>query len=229
MRTYLLMLFLTVLSAASVAQNCPDIADESHHQLLYSNSEVRVFLLELPRLAATDAHCHSHPYFYVVAGEGRTSTTPEGQVTFSHDWRGGETRFILLPAKHTTRNEGINLYREVVVESLRPIQYHPLDGNYDSDELAGDPGSTRPTWTLTTARGPLSVSKTQLAPGADYVPQAPHTVLIALTDLQLKRDREGLPAQSVDMNAQDVQVFSGETARITNTGSHTGRFITVEF
>jgi hypothetical protein len=50
------------LSASAQSSSCLDVADEPHHQLLYSNQDVRVFLLELPRLASTEPHCHSHPY-----------------------------------------------------------------------------------------------------------------------------------------------------------------------
>src|SRR2546423_8010221 len=80
------------LCAHAQTSTCLDVADETHHQLLYSNENVRVFLLELPRLASTEPHCHSRSYFYVIPGESRSSTTPDGQATFSHDWRGGETR-----------------------------------------------------------------------------------------------------------------------------------------
>jgi hypothetical protein len=61
-RIVLLAIALT-LSAYAQSSACLDVADESHHQLLYSNQEVRVFLLELPRLASTEPHCHSHAYF----------------------------------------------------------------------------------------------------------------------------------------------------------------------
>jgi hypothetical protein len=235
MKPYFTRLGLLLISAAftlsvqAQTTTCLDVADEPHHQLLYSNHDVRVFLLELPRLASTEPHCHAHSYFYVVTGEGRSSTTPEGHATFSHDWRGGETRFVYSPAKHVIRNEGINPYREVVVESLRQVQYRALDGNYDTDELAGDLGSTKPTWTISAVRGPLAVSKTQLAPGADTTPQGAGQVLIALTDLQLKREREGMPAQTVELNAQEVRVLSGDTLKLTNTSPHSAKFITVEF
>src|SRR6266849_2098295 len=219
-----------VLTTAAHDQtsSCLDLADESHHQLLFSNQDVRVFLLELPRLANTDPHCHAHSYFYVIPGEGRSSTTPEGHATFSHDWHGGETRFVFSPVKHVIRNEGINPYREVIVETLHQVQYRHLDGNYDSDELARDLGSTKPTWTISGVRGNLAVSKTQLAPGADFTPQGASQVLIALTDLQLKREREGMPAQNVELSAQEVKVLSGDTTKLTNTGSHPAKFITVE-
>ncbi len=230
----LTLVVLTILAALTVTtqaqtSSCLDIADEPHHQLLYSNQDVRVFQLELPRLASTQPFCHSHSYFYVVPGEGRSSTTPEGQATFSHDWRGGETRFVFSPLKHVIRNESINTYREVVVESLHQIQYHPLDGNYDTDELPGDLGSTKPSWTISAVRGNLAASKTQLAPGADFTPQGASQVLIALTDLDLKRERDGMPAQNVELSAQEVKVLTGDTIKLTNTGSHPAKFITVEF
>ena len=220
---------LLAVAAHAQSSTCLDLADESHHQLLFSNHDVRVFLLELPRLASTEPHCHSHSYFYVIPGEGRSSTTPEGHATFSHDWHGGETRFVFSPVKHVVRNEAINAYREVIVESLHQVQYRPLDGNYDTDELPGDPGSTKPTWTISAVRGNLAVSKTQLAPNADFTPQGAGQVLIALTDLQVKREREGVPPQNIELSAQEVKVLSGDTIKLTNTGSQPAKFITVEF
>lgn len=226
----LAILFLSVaFGAQAQTSSCLDVADEPHHQLLYSNQDVRVFLLELPRLGSTDLYCHSHSYFYVVPAEGRSSTTPEGQATFSHDWHGGETRFIYGPVKQVLRNEGINPLRLVVVESLHRVEYKPFDGNYDTDELAGELGSAKPTWTISTTRGPLGASKTQLAPGADCIPLGAGQVLIALTDLDLKREREGLPAQAIDLSANEVQVLSGGTVKLTNTGARSAKFITVEF
>ena len=226
----LLSLFAAfALSAPAQTSNCLDVADEPHHQLLYSNQDVRVFLLELPRLASTELFCHSHSYFYVVPAEGRSSTTPEGQATFSHDWHGGETRFIYAPVKQVVRNEGINPYRQIVVETLHRVEYKPFDGNYDTDEIAGDLGSAKPSWTISATRGPLGASKTQLAPGADHIPMGTGQVLIALTDLELKREREGLPAQTIDLSAKEVQILSGGTVKLTNTGARPAKFITVEF
>jgi hypothetical protein len=105
MKRYFAVLLLISAAIAAPAQTstCLDLADEPHHQLLFSNQDVRVVLLELPRLASTEPHCHAHPYFYVIPGEGRSSTTPEGHATFSHDWHGGETRFVFSPVKHVVR------------------------------------------------------------------------------------------------------------------------------
>jgi hypothetical protein len=229
---FLLVGFVALLSALTVSAqtpSCLDVADEPHHQLLYSNADVRVFLLELPRLAATDPHCHSHSYFYVVTADSETSTTPEGHATFSHYWRAGETRFIYNPTKHVERNENANTFHEVIVETLKRVPYDPLDANYDSDEIVGDLGNVKPTWTASATRGALTVARVQLAPDAIYRPNGAGQVVIALTDLELKRDHDGLPRQKIELNAQDVQVLTGETAKLTNTGTNSAKFIIVEF
>lgn len=65
-----LLLIASALLVPAQAQTATwlDVADEPHHQLLFQNQDARVFLLELPRLASTQSHCHSHPYLYIVAG-----------------------------------------------------------------------------------------------------------------------------------------------------------------
>ena len=104
----------------------------------------------------------------------------------------------------------------------------PLDGNYDTDELAGDLGSAKPTWTISRARK-FSCLQDSTGAGADFTPQGASHVLIALTDLQFKWEREGMPAQNVELSAQEVKVLSDDTTKLTNTGSHPAKFITVEF
>src|SRR5215467_13960795 len=87
--------FGTLANAQS--SNCLDVADEPHHQLLFQNEAVRVFVLELPRLAATQSHCHSHPFLDVITGEGRSTNTLAGRGGMSHDWVGPEARFFYPP------------------------------------------------------------------------------------------------------------------------------------
>ena len=220
-----------VLNVQAQATNCTDVGNERYHQLLMETQDARVFLLELPRLASTQAHCHSHPYFYVVAGEGSSSNTPDGGVTYSHQWHSAEARFVYGPVKHVVHNEGINIYREVIVESKRQIQFNPLDGNYDTDVLVGDLGSTKPTWQISATRGALTATKVQLAPGASFPMGSPNHVLIALSDLSLQNKREGMPtAESIELNQQDVHVFrGGQSEELTNEGARAARFIVVEF
>ena len=45
------MFVVTVAGVANAqSASCLDVADESHHQLIFQNQDVRVFVLELPRL-----------------------------------------------------------------------------------------------------------------------------------------------------------------------------------
>jgi len=69
-------MFLVTVAGVATAQSasCLDVADESHHQLLFQNQDVRVFVLELPRLAATQSHCHNRPYLDIVATEAKVQT-----------------------------------------------------------------------------------------------------------------------------------------------------------
>jgi len=162
-------MFLVTVAGVATAQSasCLDVADESHHQLLFQNQDVRVFVLELPRLAATQSHCHYRPYLDIVATDGKSSDTLEGRAGVSRDWDGPEAHFIYSPTQHVVRNESMMTYRELIVETMHPANYQPSDGNYDTDLFPADLGTVKPSWTVSFTRGALTASKSQLAPGAE--------------------------------------------------------------
>lgn len=227
-----LLLIASALLVPAQAQTatCLDVADEPHHQLLFQNQDARVFLLELPRLASTQSHCHSHPYLYIVAGPGRSSNTVDGHAAMTRDWNGPEARFIYPPMTHVIRNEFINPYRELIVETMHGLEYNSLDGNYDGDLFPGDFGDAKPTWTVSFSRGSLTASKTQLAPGAELSVSSPNHVLLALTDLELHKQGADGPDQSIQLGAQEVKILPGGSEfKLTNSGSRPARFILVEF
>jgi hypothetical protein len=227
---WLLAIGPCILSPGAHAADCLDAADESHHQVLYQNEDARILLLELPRIASTQAHCHTHPYLYVVTGESRSSTTPEGKATFSHDWNAGEARFIYSPVRQVVRNELMIPFREVIVETLHSVQYDPLDPSDDRNLFPGDLGSAKPTWTVSFTRGDLTASKTQLAPGDDATFASTNHVLIALTDVKLQRTMEKAGPDELDLNAQEVRILpGGPELKLTNSGPHSATFILIEF
>ncbi|MCU1270978.1 MAG: hypothetical protein JWN74_2272 [Acidobacteriaceae bacterium] len=220
--------YLVPLSAQTAG--CLDAADESHHQLFYENEDARVLLLELPRIASTQPHCHAHPYLYIVTGESKSSTTPEGKATFSHDWNGPEARFVYRPVKQVIRNESMIAFREVIVETLHSVHYDPLEVSYDTDLFPGDLGSAKPTWTVSFTRGDLTAFKTQLAPGDNATFGSPNHVLIAVTDVKLQRTSAETAPQELELNAQEVHMLSGGSQfKLTNAGSHSATFILIEF
>jgi hypothetical protein len=141
---FLLAALLLAQTGQAQVRGCPDAADEPHHQVLFQNAYARVLLLDLPRLSATASYCSIHPYLYVVTGSGRSSSTVEGQGTMSHDWAGGEARFIYTPMQHIIRNESGSTYRELIVETLRDAAYDTDAGNLDMDLFPAGLGSTKP-------------------------------------------------------------------------------------
>ena len=227
---WLLAIRLYVGPPGAHGGECLDAADESHHQLLYQNADARVLLLELPRIASTQPHCHAHPYLYIVTGESRSSTTPEGKATFSHDWNAGEARFIYSPVKQVIRNESMIPFREVIVETLHSVQYNPLDPSYDTDLFPGDLGSAKPTWTVSFTRGDLTAFKTQLAPGDDATYGNSNHVLIAISDVKLQRTREKAGPDELELDAQEARILpGGSQLKLTNAGSHSATFVLIEF
>ncbi len=227
---WLLAFGLYLVPTVAFAGECLDAADESHHQLLYENADVRVLLLELPRIAGTQPHCHAHPYLYVVTGDSRSSTTPEGKATFSHDWHAGEARFIYSPVKQVIRNESMIPFREVIMETLHSVQYNPLDPSNDRDLFPGDLGSAKPTWTVSFTRGDLTAFKTQLAPGDDATFGSANLVLIAITDVKLQRTSQKTTAEEIELKAQEVRILPSDSEfKLINSGSQSAIFILIEF
>jgi hypothetical protein len=227
---WLLATATCVVPIRAHAAECLDASDESHHQVLYENSDARVLVLELPRIASTQPHCHAHPYLYVVTGESKSSTTPDGKATFSHDWSAGEARFIYSPAKQVIRNESMIPFREVIVETLHSVQYNPLDPSDDRDLFPGDLGSAKPTWTVSFTRGDLTAYKTQLAPGDDASFGSSNYVLIAITDVKLQRSKEKADPDEITLDAQETRILpGGSPLKLTNSGSHPATFIVIEF
>jgi hypothetical protein len=127
------------------------------------------------------------------------------------------------------RNESINPYRELIVETLHDVQYNPLDGNYDGDLFPSDLGDAKPTWTVSFSRGALTASKTQLAPGAELSIPGTNHVLLALTELELKQAGNE-SAEILQLSAQEVRILPGGSAfKLTNATQRPAKFILVEF
>jgi hypothetical protein len=230
MRLAFALFLLCGAFASAQSGACLDVADESHHQLVFQNESVRVFILDLPRLAATESHCHSHPFLDVVVSEGRSSNTLQGRSGISHDWVGPEARFFYPPMQHVVRNESNSVYRELIVETLRQANYESQGGNYDVDLFPSDLGSTKATWTVSFSRGALTASKSQLAPGAEIAISGAGHVLLALTDLDLRTQVPGKPAEELHLSTQEVRILpAGSSLTLANAAKDAAKFVLVEF
>lgn len=226
-RLAIAVLLVLGLSASLQAQSasCLDAADEPHHHVIFENSRVRVLMLELSRIESTQAYCYSHPYVYIVLGEGKSSTTAEGKGTFSHDWYGSETRLVYAPEKQVVRNESGVPFRELVVELLHGVRYNAWENRYDDDLFPGDLGTVKPNWTVSFTRGGVMFTKVQVAAGSDYS-MSGH-LLVALTDLDLRSKADG---SELTVAAQDTSELTRASHRLfTNAGSNPARFIVIDF
>ncbi|MBV9183516.1 MAG: hypothetical protein JO356_19610 [Acidobacteria bacterium] len=220
------------LPALGQSAKCLDASAESHHQVLYESQGARVLLLDLPRIASTQPYCYARPYLFVVTGAGKSSSTPEGSATYSHDWNGPEARFIYTPLKHVLRNESMVPFRAVIVETFHQVDYDPMQGNYDVDLFPSDFGSVKPTWTVSFTRGTIGASKTQLAPGdsTSVVGTNSYHLLIALTEVSLAKESPGGVVEQLQLGTQEVRMLPpGPAFQLSNEASQPARFVMIEF
>ncbi len=215
---------------AAQTTKCMDVSEEPHHHLIFDDKNVRVFSLELRRLESTLPHCHSHAYLYIVTGESSIATTREGEGTFSKDLRTGDARFIYPPVKHVVRNDMNTAHRQIVIESLRTIQRQIFEWNYDTDEFPSETDPHKPTWSVSFSRGGLTAIKSQLAAGDHVTINKPDHLLIALSELELKKEIQDKPPSIFKLaQGEAVMLPGGSTATLTNSGRESALLVTVEF
>lgn len=225
MRSLILGLFLVAVSTSAYSQSaiCRDAADEPHHRIVLESAQVRVLMLELPRIASTESFCYAGAYVYIALGEGRSSITPDGKGTFSRDWRGSEAQIVHQPQQQVIRNESGNTFRELVVELRRGVEYDAMIDYSAPDMFPPDLGSVKPTWAVSFVAGGVKFSRVQLAAGeAIRVNRAQH-LLVALNDVTM----EQTGAQTVSLGTQEFT--SVNAGALTNTGHDTARFILIEY
>jgi hypothetical protein len=225
MRNLILGLLLVTLCTSAYSQSviCRDAAEEPHHRVVLESAQVRVLLLELPRIASTDSFCYAGPYVHIALGEGRSSMTAEGKGTFSRDWRGAEAQIVYQPQQQVIRNESGNTFRELVVELRRGADYDPMIDYSAPDMFPPDLGSVKPTWAVSFVAGGVKFSRVQLAAGEVIRVNRAQHLLVALNELTM----EQAGTQIISLNAQDFTNVNAGT--LTNTGRDTARFIVIEY
>jgi hypothetical protein len=225
----LLALSLCVGTVSGQSMPCRDAAEESHHQVVLETAQIRVLLLELPRIASTEAYCYAYPYVYIVLGEGKSSTITEANGTFSHGWNGSEARLVHNPQKQVVRNESGQTFREAIVELRRGVEYHAFADTYDTDMFPSGLGTVKPTWTVSFIRGGVKFSNNQLAASDSLKVNGSGHLLIALNDLTLQRRNRGAN-DAIDLQSQELtNLNAGPASDLTNTGNSAARFILIEY
>ena len=193
MRKQLIVALVLMVSAVELGAQtsvCRDIADEPSHHLVFQNDNVRIFVLDLAGSRSTEEFCVPHAYLRVIATEGKTADLVAGEVAYGQDWKVGEARFVYQPKRKTIRNETNVAFREYDIETLRPVEYNPLDQNYYAADLfGGDVGEFKADNTVSVTIGALKASKSSLATGQKMSLSDLPMLLIAITDVDLAHGR----------------------------------------
>lgn len=127
------------------------------------------------------------------------------------------------------RNESGTVFRELIVETKRPLEYTPGETFYDTDLFPADLGSVKPSWSVSLTRAGVTAWKTQLAPGAEFAVDGTNSIVFALTDLSLQQDTAN-DSHELVMEAQELRVLSGgKSPKLTNIGNSSARFIVLQF
>ncbi|HXE91600.1 MAG TPA: hypothetical protein VNK82_11605 [Terriglobales bacterium] len=233
MRIRPLVVAAALICLASAQTGPVDVSAEPHHHLALENQYVRVFRVEVPPNAATLLHRHANDYVFVVLGASRVSNEVEGKPPVTLQLADGQAGYTEGGFAHRARNLASTPFRNVAIEILpaarrRAAARKPAPGWERGVELF-EGGSVD----TIVVRGGLRVTETELKPGATlplHRHVGPH-LAVAITDLELRNQPSGKPAQTIRMRAGESEWVgsAGAAHSLTNTGSRPARFLAIEF
>jgi len=216
-------------AAQAVAPSIIEITAEPNHHLAFENLYVRVFKVELAPHAAMLMHHHRHDYIFVSLGPSEIENDVAGKPPALRKFQDGETFFVPGNFAHTAKNLSAQSFRVIAVELLRD---HKSQQSHKWDEDRGLHILNGGTEDILFVRDGVRTTDLQLNPGG-VVPKhhlASPQLVVAVTDLNLRRDVEGKGATRVQLKAGEFAwIKGGFTHTLTNAGQQNAKFITLEF
>lgn len=244
MKRFALLLFLTAFLPAQSPQEV-EITAEPHHHQVFANDQVRVFNVDVPPHAETFLHRHGHDYIYVMFGASEIVNAVQGKDPVNVKLHDAQVGFTPGAFAHIVRNLD-QPFRNVTIELLQDDKLRHSPAHWDPAHPDDDRGLEilhGGTQEILFVKDGVRVTEFELQPGG-VVPAhryaGPH-LLVAVTDLDLRNDidvRAANPAVKPAVTAERVlQMKSGDhkwlpanySHTITNTGSTTAKFVTLEF
>ena len=229
MSRFFVLLLLIPLLVAQTANEVEITAEPSHH-LALENEFVRVFKVEAAPHASTLMHRHRHDYVFVTLGDSDISNEVAGKSPVELKLSDGETRFAAGNFAHVARNLSSQPFRNITVELLQDEKMRESTGNWP--ETSGEKTFTGGRTKILFVKDGVRVSETDLDPGAtlpSHHHSGPHLV-VAVTDLDLRSDAEGVPPAAVKISSGDIRwVAGGVTHTVTNLGTRPARLVLLEF
>jgi quercetin dioxygenase-like cupin family protein len=225
-----LLLFLLIPFPAAQTTTEVEITSEPSHHLALENGYIRVFKVEVAPHASTIMHRHRHDYVFVALGDARVSNEVQGKSPVDLKLTDGDTRFAAGNFAHIARNVSGHPFRNVTIELMQDEKLRQTPSHWL--EESGE--KTFPGGRITTlfVKDGVRVSEVNLEPGAiipSHHHDGPH-LLVAVTDLDIRSDVDGMAPMPGKFKAGDVKWLpGGYTHTLTNVGKSPARFVTVEF
>jgi quercetin dioxygenase-like cupin family protein len=226
------ILFLLLLIPFLLAQTTPEVeitAEPSHH-LALENEYIRAFQVEVAPHAATLMHRHNHDYFAVTFGDAHISNEVEGKPPVEVSLKDGGAGFTAGHFAHIARNLSDQPFRNVTIELMQDEKLRQTPSHWP--EESGEktfPGGRRK---ILFVKDGVRVSEVNLEPDAtvpSHHHDGPH-LLVAVTDLDLRSDVDGMGPMPGKFKAGDIKWLpGGYTHTLTNVGKSPARYVTVEF
>jgi quercetin dioxygenase-like cupin family protein len=227
-RALLLLLLIRFLAAQTTTE--VEITSEPSHHLALENEHIRVFKVEVAPHASTLMHRHRHDYVFVTLGDAYVSNEVEGKSPADLQLTDGEARFVPGNFAHIAKNPSDQPFRNVTIELMQDekLRQRPPHWPEESGEKTFKGGRSK----ILFVKDGVRVSEVNLEPGA-VVPSHHHDgahLLVAVTDLDIRSDVEGMGPMPGKFRSGDVKWLpGGYTHTLTNVGKSPARFVTVEF
>jgi quercetin dioxygenase-like cupin family protein len=235
-KSFLIVLSLIAAGWAGLAaaQSEVDITGEPHHHLVFENKLVRVFDVTVPPGETTLIHRHNHDYVYVTLGAADLDNRVEGKQSARVQLQDGETRFLAGNFAHAVRDLASTPFRNITVELLEDAKTRNAPSPWDSgkNEDRSLQILSRGTQQILFVKDAARVSEIELQPGG-AIPRHHHNgphLVVAVTDLDMRSDVEGKGSATLHLGLGDARwVDGGFTHTLTNVGTNTAKFVTIEF
>jgi quercetin dioxygenase-like cupin family protein len=229
MKRVLLLLLLIPSLAAQTTTEVEITAEPSHH-LALENEFIRVFKVEVAPHASTLMHRHRHDYIFVTLGDAHVSNEVEGKPPADLKLADGDTRFAPGNFAHVAKNLSDQPFHNVTIELMQDEKLRQMPSHWPegSGERTFPGGHSK----ILFVKDGVRVSEVNLEPDAilpSHHHDGPH-LLVAITDLEVRSDVDGMGPMSGKFTSGDVKWLpGGYTHTLTNVGKSRARFVTVEF
>jgi len=113
-------LLLLAFSSNAQAPTAVPIPKEPHHHLVFENSYVRVFRVNVPAHDATLLHQHDVPYVYIALGPADVINAIQGKPEARLVMSDGQVGYSRGGFAHIARTDSGLVFNNVTIELLKP-------------------------------------------------------------------------------------------------------------